>query len=308
MLSILEIPFGYRKVGNWNQRPVYNEKEIVDFVNDNLGENHIGISVCTYKDGYPYLMFLPFDFDKTDEKSLKDVLVEAVKLYNYCVRCGYTCMITYSGRRGYHVYIKTKVKIYSKNQVEYVQELLRDLLNITLDEQVVGDIKRLMRIPGTFHPNGELCEILAWNDGKELDLNDIIPMDQADIKEEYKNTGVYTGNLHPMPCIEKLIKDRDYWIKNHPRKSFQPAQPIRMSWVALRLDEGMSEVEILDEAESLKWDDYNENICSYQIGHIEGMGYLPYSCKKLGKMGYCIIEDCPYKNGIVEDMKELGIL
>jgi hypothetical protein len=311
MINLLKIPRGMsRNVGCWNQRPVYTKEELYDFINIHYGLNNLGISICAYEDNLPFLMFLPFDFDKTEKQSLRDVLVEAVKLFNFTVYCGYNSALCYSGRRGYHVYIETEPKLYSKRQVSFTQKLLKKIVGLTmLDEQLFGDIRRLMRIIYTPHPKGALCVPIAYNDGKKLDLDDLFDVDRDELYNEYSTCGVLTDEHHPYPCIEQLIKDREYWIEHHPRHTFEPAhKPIRFSWVALRLDKGKSELEILEEARSFGWDDWDESKTAYQIQHISSRGYLPYSCKSLKKMGYCIIKNCKYNYDIDKDLKELGIL
>ena len=305
MINLLDFSHGYRFMGNWHQQKVYNIEEAIDFINENLGVNNIGISVSAFDDGYPILLYIVFDFDDT---TLEKPLEEAIRLYNFFIDFGYTTMINYSGSKGFHVYLKVVPKVYSPDQLEYIYRMFKRNLNLTtLDEKLFRDTRRIIRLYWTAHPKGGWCEMLDYYDGKELDIDSIVSVNREYLLKEYDNCGIYTNEFHPMPCIEKLIKDREYWIKHSHKHSFQPAQPIRMSWVALRLDEGKSTMEIVDEAESFGWDDWNPNYTSYQIEHIEGRRYIPYSCKKLKRMGYCIVKDCPYRNGTKDLMKELGV-
>ena len=50
-------------------------------------------------------MILPFDFDSKD---LRDAWGDAKKLFNYLVDMGITCVLTFSGRKGFHVLVKYK--------------------------------------------------------------------------------------------------------------------------------------------------------------------------------------------------------
>jgi len=313
MIELVDVPFGIRFVGyGWgfgqgNQVPVRTFKEVKDIVSEFLGTDNLGISMCTYKDGMPYLLFLPFDFDSAD---LRESWNDSSRMYNKLVKKGYTVCLTFSGQKGFHIFIKTVPKIYTKKHIRAVQKYFKEMLNLkTLDENIFGDVRRLMRIPNTYNMKGKLCRIIACNTGKELDLNDLI--DAKNIKDDSGyvfDTDYDTYEIREYPCIERLIKDKDYWRKNHPRGGFEPSQPVRYTWVTLRILEGKSEDEIIAEAESFGWDDYDESKTRYQIRHIGGRGYIPYSCSTLRDMGLCIVDNCKYMKVDKCFLKELKIL
>ena len=310
MIDLVEIPFGFRYIGYWgdgygNQVPVETYKDVIDFINEHLSIDNIGISVCTYKDGYPYLLYLPFDFDS---ENLKEAWLDAIKLYNKFVSKNYETCLTYSGRRGFHVFLKVIPKIYSKRVIRHAQMMFKSMLSLkTMDERIFGDIRRLMRVPYTYNMGGNMCNMIDSNDGKSLNLNHLIDENAVDNPyEDYSTENL--PEFHDYPCIEKLIKDREFWEKHHPRKSFQPSQEVRFTWTILRLSEGFTYDEILEEAKKIGWDDVDDDKTIYQINHIAGGGYVPYSCRSLRDMGYCIIKDCPYRNVDREMMKEVGIL
>lgn len=309
-MDVLDVPFGERFVGYWgpgygNQIPVKTDKEINDFVSEHLGLDNIGISISTFKNGVPYLLFLPFDFDST---KLIEAWRDAVLLYNKFVEKDYSASLTFSGKKGFHVFLEVKPKVYPKRFIRFIQQTFKDLYTLkTMDERIFGDSRRLMRIPGTYHMGGKLCKLLCMNEGKVCDLENLLGFSNTDVVIETSDVSCDVKDIHSYPCIEQIIKDSEYWKKNHPRKSFEPAQPIRYTWVASRLAKGDTEDEIVGEAKSFGWYDWDESITRYQIRHIAGGNYLPYSCKSLREMGFCIIEDCPYKNGDKRLLKELGI-
>jgi len=313
MIELVNVPFGVRYVGYWgegigNQIPVRTFEEVKLIIKEHLAQDNIGISMCTYKDGIPYLLFLPFDFDS--EGNIKDAWKDAKKLYNILVDKGYAICLTYSGRKGFHIFIKTKPQLYPKKLIKAVQIYFKEMYNLnTLDEQIFGDIRRLMRIPHTYNMKGDLCRVLTEDKGKELDLNDLI-----DVNNLYKNGNIeydtYNEDyeLRDYPCIERLIKDKKYWAKHHPRGGFEPAQVIRYNWAIIRLLQGKNIDEILEEAEELGWDDYDEEKTRYQIEHIAGnYGYIPHSCKTLKDLGYCIVNSCKYRKLDECFLKEMGI-
>jgi len=295
MIDLLDIPFGTRDVGHWERTPVSTRKEIYDFIDKYFGIDNIGISSSVFYDNKSYLLFLPFDFDIHDRLTLKDMLEQAMRLYNNLVRTGYSSLLTFSGRRGYHVYIKTVPKPYQKRQIRFVQKMFRDMLKLDIDEQLLGDVRRLMRIPWTPHPNGAMCEVIATNEGIDLDLDNICP---ENIMEEYDEYIV--GNeeeYHEFPCVEDLIA-------NDP----EPRHIIRFAYIILRLAKGWTEDEIIEEIETFNWIDYNETYTRKQIHHIASREYIAPSCDTLKDMGYCS-HACTFdKENTVNELKKMGYI
>jgi len=309
MIELVDVPFGTRFVGYWNkgignQYPVRTYDEVREIVKEHLAQDNLGISMCTYNNGLPYLLFLPFDFDA---ENLRDAWNDAKKLYNILIDKGYTVCLTYSGRKGFHIFVKTVPKLYPKKLIKAVQVYFKEMFNLnTMDEQIFGDVRRLMRIPHTYNMKGDLCRILTEDRGKDLDLNELIDINKlSNISVSYEPDDEY--ELRDYPCIEQLIQDREYWKKNHPRGDFEPAQPIRYTWAAIRLIQGYSEDEIIEEAEGYDWDDYEEDKTRYQIRHISGKGYIPHSCNSLREMGFCVVKNCRYKKVDKWFLKEMGI-
>ena len=300
MIDLLDIPLGTRYVGIWEQHPVTKKEDIVNIIEEHLGIDPIGISICTYKDGVPYLLFLPFDFDSKD---LKLSWEDAKSLYNYLIKEGFGVILNFSGKKGFHVFVPTFPEIYTRRQIRQTQLYFKTLLNLkTVDEQIFGDIRRLMRIGGTYNINGGLCKTIAQEDGKFLNLNDIIKDDIPRI--EFSNNKTIKRHYHPYPCIEKYIKDREYWIAHHKRGKFEPSEDIRLSWAALRLSDGNPIEDILKEAESYHWDDWDYETTKKKIEYLSDKEWIPHSCKTLKELGYCI-RDCKF---VDENLNHVGII
>jgi len=297
MRDLLDVPFGTRFVGYYgkgygNQIPVSNGKQIREIVEEHLGLDNIAISISTYKNRRPHLLFLPFDFDSDN---LKDAWKDAVKLYKHVIKSGYGAYLVFSGRKGFHVLITTKPNVYTKRQVRSAQKMFKGMMNLkTLDEQIFGDVRRLMRIPWTYNIYGGLCKVIASNEGIELDLDEIYidNITDKDIEFDFKPDRTY----HDYPCIESLV-----------RSDPEPRHLIRFTFVVLRLSEGYDIEDILDEIESFDWVDFDEDYTRKQIEHIIGRGYVPPSCNTLRDLGYCNVEDCPYTNDMKTNLEELGI-
>ncbi len=307
MSNLLSIPKGttrYIGVLNThygNQFSVKNKKEMIDIIDEYLGLANISISMCYFKDSTPYLLYLPLDFDSVN---LEDSWRDAVKLYNHLLKCGYDIQMTFSGRRGFHIFLGVKPKNYSRQRIRAIQKYFKEKLNLTtLDKNIFGDIRRLMRIPHTWNINGgRLCRILYKEEGELVDLDDII---LPEVIKEYKTT-YKTREFHKYPCVERLIKDKDYWHKHHPDGKYEPAQKIRFTWCVLRLAEGKTEEEIVEEAKSFGWDDWDADYTRRQIEQIDLNEYVPPSCKTLQSLDYCG-EYCKYNTNIDTMLKSINI-
>lgn len=321
MMDLLDIPFGNRFVGWWwngsdntkcgSQKPVSTYDEIKEFILEHNGTDNIGISICTYLNGLPYLLVLPFDFD-TDETNLEKAWNDASLFYNLVVDKGYETCLVFSGRKGFHVYIKTVPKVYPKKLIKLTQGMFRDFYNLeTMDTQIFGDVRRLMRLVYTYNTNGNLCKIIASSEGKPLDLEqlirpELVTIEKIEDEDIMPISSTYNGDY---PCVDRLICDKEYWKKHHPRKQYEPAQPIRYSWVLIRKNKGKSEEEIFKEGKSYKWDDFNEDKTKYQIHHIYiDPKYKPHSCDTLRTMGYCVIDDCPKKGVDICYLRKIGLV
>lgn len=306
---------GYRFLGYWDnskqrtksgyQFKVFSKEEAIDRLEFLNGICNCGITVTTYIHNTPYLLYLPFDFDSPDLRKSWD---DASKLYNFFAKANYDVMIDYSGSKGFHVFVKTVPKVYTKNQIKWMQKFFAKHLNLeTADERIMGDVRRLMRIPGTFHKKGTLCHTIKQSGGsKLLDINKFVKSNVS-VKEYYSNDNNTKGYDdysigHEYPCIEYYARNKQYWLEHHPRKSFEPPhKPIRFAWVILRMIDGKTDDEIVDEIKQIGWWDFDEYKTRYQLRQIRRRGYKLPSCKTLKDGGFCL-DSCPHNtnnwNGI----------
>jgi hypothetical protein len=291
------IPFGYRKFCHWtngtgNQESVKTREEIYGLVDQYLGIENIGLSICTYDDtGIPHLLFLPFDFDS--ELALKLAWNDAIILYNHFVDLKLDVHLTYSGKKGFHVLVGVVPKPYQKEKIRAFQKWFIKKFDLkTADPQLIGDIKRIIRLPYTYNIKGNLCKELAYSEGELLDLDDLLLTAYIPKPTTYKKK-----ELHDMPCIEDLV-----------RHDPEPRELIRLSYVALRLDKGISEDDIVDEIKTFDWVDMDEELCRRKIQYINDGNYLPLGCNSIQDMELCLKDECPYYRKIdKKDLDDLGI-
>jgi len=303
---ISEFCDGIRYFGYWTspvrfgrQFPVRTREQVIHLLNTYNGVYNCGISMCTFIDDVPYLLYLPFDFDSDD---LKMSWEDAKVLYNFMVDSGYDVSINYSGYRGFHILVTTVPKPYTRSQIRAIQKFFKRALNLeTCDKKIFGDVRRLIRIPGTVHTGkfrkdnniwvrvneGGLSTNIKYTPGEPLDLDEMIIEDELDIESSYDYSDV-DFPIHPYPCIEKFMNNEE------------PPQLIRYSYVAYWLRMGKSPEDIISMLEiehgngaEHEWLDWDLDKTTYQVNQIANGTYNPLKCDTLKDLDYCI-KDCIY--------------
>jgi len=300
---ISEFLGGFRYVCHWhngrkiygNQLKVYNREQVIDFIKQYNGLENCGISISTFVNGMPKLLYLPFDFDSPN---LRNSFDDAKRLYNTIVDFGYNASFHFSGGKGFHVLIPVVPRSYSKLQLLKTQQFFKRTLNLaTADEQIFRDIRRIIRIPGTYHMNGNLCDVYMENkDGTLLDIQKLSPPEFnkfIDLGKNISNSSRNNVVVHDYPCVDKLINDREYWLDNHPRGDYEPDWLIRFAWVIEQAHKGRTVEEMLEDIESFEWDDFDRDKTIYNINYILNNEYTHPNCDTLREKGFCL-DDCPY--------------
>ena len=284
---------GKKKYGN--QIKVTNKQQVIELIEKHNGVHNCGISISTFINGIPKLLFLPFDFDSPN---LRESFDDAKRLYNTLVDFGYKASFHFSGGKGFHVLIPIIPRFYSKLQLLKVQQFFKRILNLkTADEQIFRDVRRIIRIPGTYHINGNLCDVYAENtDGKLLDIEKLSPPEfsKFDNLEKKINTASNHVIYHDFPCVDKLIKDEEYWHEHHPRGSFEPNWIIRFAWIIEQAYKGRTEDEMIEDIESFEWDDYDPDKTRYNLRYVLDREYTHPNCDTFKEMGLCLGDECPY--------------
>lgn len=320
---ISEFYGGYRYFGYWSspqkygkQYRVYSKDDVIKLMNIWNGAANCGISMCTFKGEVPFLLYLPFDFDAA---KLEDAWKDTVKFYNFIVDDGYDITVQYSGYRGFHCLVSVIPDSYSRGQIRSAQMFYKELLDLkTCDTQIFGDIRRLIRIPGSLHAGkfkkikhkgwqrigeGDYCQTIKNTPGELLNIDEIFkdkfPEYDFDKHIEENNNRL----RHPYPCVERAMDLRE------------PAQLIRYSWVVFRLKHGNHPDDIIKELEErhadgkkYEWDDWSKEYTTQQVYHIANRidTYNPLKCSSLKSLGYCL-KDCPYNydNWNIKKVKEI---
>ena len=79
-----------------NQIKVANKQQVIELIKKYNGIENCGISISTFIDGVPHLLYLPFDFDSDN---LREAFEDAKRLYNTMIDFGYKASFHFSDRR-----------------------------------------------------------------------------------------------------------------------------------------------------------------------------------------------------------------
>jgi hypothetical protein len=254
-----------------------------------------------------------FDFDsKADPPDLDKAWNEALNfvdaLHKYY---GVRSLLVFSGRKGYHVHawlwqtieVRPNQEVWAKAIYKTLQDkLLKGLHYETLDPEVLGDIKRLARVPYTVHEkSSQICIPLTenreklWLPGSSLEEYrrkglgpDLFQAVVKEVKTEErirqklqalrKREGKKYVGKEVRPCIEAVLQNPDLTHK------------MRVALVAEYHKAGLSQ----DEIETLftTRPDYEAKRTKYQISHILRGGYSPFRCSTIQTLGFCL-PSCP---------------
>ena len=245
-----------------------------------------------------------FDFDSKDlSAAWKDteILTNALtKYYNL------TPFITFSGRKGYHVYVflRNVVQTWPIHRDQFVKKIYRKLqekilkgLDLeTLDPNIIGDIQRLARVPYSTHEkSGKLCDPIG-------------PLDPAYCRRH----GLDTNMVEPI-CKEiiaerkwqKSFSRRKTAVGSYPSSKIRPCtthaltlplhtgagHKMRLAIAAEHLNKGYSVNQTVQLFRS-QVDFGDGSKTRYYVQDISKKHYKPLKCKTIQELGYCL-DDCP---------------
>lgn len=128
---------------------------------------------------------IPFDFD--DGNDVTHAHVDSLKLKSWCSRHKIKPRVTYSGRKGFHLFIDInpiELQYPAQTIRKFVEYMNEEAHFKTLDSSVTGDLNRLIRVPGSIHKNtGRFCTALDPDKFEKLSMIDIIRMSK--IPQDY---------------------------------------------------------------------------------------------------------------------------
>jgi len=222
--------------------------------------------------------------------------------------------------RGYHVYVFLwKVVEIPSGQLDLAKELYavlqRRLLNgrsyATLDSSVLGDIKRLSRIPFSLHEKGVICTPVDLN-RQPLQLDSLDFYREHDLGEDFfrevleeiKNKRIAREILEifdsfkPKPVVKVPSHVRGKWrIRPCFLSALKSGEMVHQMRLALCYEAycaGLNRDQTVDLYRSLH--DFDEAKTRYQVNWLldrkQGKEIKPYRCRTIQRKGRCLGEAC----------------
>lgn len=245
-----------------------------------------------------------FDFDSRD---LNLAWKEATSLAE-TLRNSYDVepLICFSGSKGYHVYVwLSKIEQFASAELakkfyQAAQELLLKGFSFkTLDTQVLGDIKRLSRVPYSVHEKN-LNQCAPMNANREVSfLSDMLRFKgyglradfcrlcRSKMEQENKRFTRYfatQNNWGVRSCIGEALSVNLAGTTGHS---------IRIAIATEFLNKGFSAEQT---AELFRTQiDFNYEKSLYFVRDILTRGYRPFKCGTIRKLGFCL-QNCPRRS------------
>ena len=165
------------RVGTPNQRWLDTKQEALEMINRHNGYTHI------YAALYPQGIIdkIVWDFDRDDYDSWDDMMCDFRRLTRELDDEGYSQMSVFSGR-GLHKYLATESfkPEQPKSVLKTVQTKYQSELDLNSDDAIFGDVKRIFRVPNTYHPiAGRYCIPLTQDEVLSYSQEDIYELAQS---------------------------------------------------------------------------------------------------------------------------------
>ena len=204
-MNILNFNKMPRFVGNPKQSMIRSQRELNEFIHANNGINTCFTSVYSFNEEATHVLVDKIFLDLDSEKKPHNALYDAQELSTYCFEeYEIPAYIVYSGSKGYHGYVPFAPEWMTvEDGVDAIRAVQTNLVNEarlrTADPKIVGDIRRLCRIPITKHVNrfgqvnGRYCMPLDFNMLYEMSHDEIVRRSYAPEKIGwYYTTGLPT--------------------------------------------------------------------------------------------------------------------
>jgi len=306
--QMLFSPFEDREVANPSRRHVRNIDDFIRFI-----EQNNGVADC-FSSVYPADGTIDKIFFDIDSKGVAGSVEDARKLYSHLLMKDLNVIPIISGKKGFHFYVLLKPKRYKEAKTLLTKAAYSILYEVfgsdngkinvgTVDPHIIGDIRRISRVPNTLRPPENLtwCTYLP---------EDWVKMSTAELVEQMKSPHTYdyildgetptlhdfpeppieitewnpvesTTAIHPMKgniFLKNLLRPCLYrhMMMNEPRHDVRVASTIDLLGF-------FTPQEIFEIYEVLGWKDWDPKLTWSQIESCKG--FKPYGCKRLRNLG-----------------------
>jgi len=312
-----------REVGNPYRWQINSLGEFENFVGHNNGINNTFVSV------YPSNFLIDKIFFDNDFGDF--VLEDTKQMVEWMLDKKYEIYVLISGKKGFHIYMKLHPKIYGtdakmlltkatysvlnsifgdfKQETAYIDGKQKRILRtkkriIAPDPKVIGDVRRLARVPNTLRPpeNINYCTFVNPKEFLEMSQSDIA-MCCKYTSNICKNGGSYEyptlldfdyqfpkSTQHsswPTFKIDKEISSNPSLVLKgilrpclyHNIIRIHPSHDVRVAATVDLLRAGYSASYVTILYSTLGWEDFNEEKTLEQVKSCSGL--MAYSCSKL---------------------------
>jgi hypothetical protein len=167
-----------REVGVPARQTINSAQELENFILKNNGVKDCFASIYS-NTGVVDKLFFDIDSPNGFLKSRS----AATRVYNYLITNGFTAVAILSGKKGFHIYVPIVPETLTKDEAKdklhqasiYIfEKSLTEAERTFIDMSVIGDIRRIARIPNTLRPPKNImhCVVLPpnWTDLSDVEL------------------------------------------------------------------------------------------------------------------------------------------
>lgn len=264
-------------------------------------------------------VFVDFDPVKDDDGNILDDVkpfTDCKKVANYLYTNSLSFFVNFSGN-GFHIFIQTQKTRWSFDLSFKLRQFVEDIMRETeakCDMQVVGDLNRVARVPGTINTKTNLyCIPLTYEELMSLSLEEIKKLSEKPREKENLINGVLSDidavqveiktetfiyderqsiykfrniNIQTPPCINEILKNTNAGWRD------------RFILITFLRDYGFSqnEVELFLE-EILNSEKFNHCVHEEsQVSYLFGRNDLLFpNCITLKKENYCCGANCGFE-------------
>lgn len=296
-----------RELGTPSRWLVSEPSELIKLASESISPLYMSVNYYSARDTVSRLDKLFFDFDSQDlSLAWKEVVDFSDNMNRFY---GLKPLIAFSGRKGYHSYLffqhpfgwdlsqRHLKAIYSELQAM----LLYGLEYETLDHAVIGDIKRLARVPFSRHEkSGELCQ--------PLDMSRSPVLLQPGFKQAFREHGIGMDLIKKaLNRVNDEILDKAFPKPRRRRPTYDDRirpcieaalgsshveHKLRIAVVAELRAHGWGEARIVDAFSGLG--DFDRKKTARYVKHALKKGYKPFRCSTIQILGGCLGTECRF--------------
>lgn len=209
--------------------------------------------------------------------------------------------LAFSGRKGYHIYVwlqkpeKFETTQQAKQFYETVENMILKGLNLeSLDVQVIGDVKRVARVPYTLHEKTlDPCVPITLDHTPCLIVS-LEGFRQHGLPETFNETAKHA--MQKQQQQRRILRQRIKMPYKKVRPCIQAALGKKLEGESGHLMRLAIAVEYLHTSMSTEdvarlfaaQPDYDFEKSMYFVKHAQKNRYKPFKCKTIRKLGFCL--------------------